>query len=136
MPCPMNRSSCSGNWDSVSARCPSEGGVEHWRVESTRAISLALAPTTRRGYAASCELFLFCRGNGLGCPSLVEVEHVQMLAMHLHDRGLAPGSIQGKLSALTFYLKLSSGRDITCHHSLLHSEDDQGLGQRTGQTAC
>ena len=39
------------------------------------------------------------------------VEHLQQFMVHLHRRGLMPGTIQGKLSALAFYSRVQGYRD-------------------------
>ena len=91
---------------SGSSRDIARRGMEHWRSEANRAISLAIAPSTRCNYAAACEDFLsFCRGEDLVRPWLITVDHLQQYGVYLHRKGLAPHTIQGRMSALTFYVK-------------------------------
>ena len=49
-----------------SSRHPTTRGMESWRAETNRAMSLAVAPSTRRSYATACnEYFAFCEQEGL-----------------------------------------------------------------------
>ena len=81
-------------------------GMEHWTIEANRAISLAIAPSTRSSYAASCEEFCtICKCKGMGMPWPITVDHLQQFAVRLHLKGLAPHTIQGRMSALAFYAK-------------------------------
>ena len=80
--------------------------MEYSRIEANRAISLAIAPSTRRSYAAACEEFFnFCNNEGLGKPCPMMVHHWQHFGVYVHHKGLSSRTIQGKMSALAFYTK-------------------------------
>ena len=67
---------------------------------------MALAPRTRRGYSAvSKEFHKFRESVGLDQIWPVPVDHLQQFIISLHRQGLAPGTIQGRLSALAFQAK-------------------------------
>ena len=43
---------------------------------------------------------------------LAPVEHLQQFIVHLNRKGLAPGAIQARLSALAFYAKINGYSDF------------------------
>ena len=67
-------------------------------------MSLAVAP---RSYtSASAEYFNFREVEDLGhCWPLLD-DHMMQSVMHLHCKGLAPWSIQGRMAVLAFYAKV------------------------------
>ena len=79
-----------------------------------KAIGLALAPRTRKGYAAvSMEFNDFRQKFGLGQIWPAPIEHLQQFMVHLNRKGLAPGTIQGRLSAIAYFAKINGFRDHT-----------------------
>ena len=81
--------------------------MESWRAEANRAMSLVVAPSTRCSYTAACnKYFAFCEKEGLGHDWPASDDHLEQFADHLHRKGLAPRSIQGRMSALAYYAKV------------------------------
>ncbi|XP_078240223.1 integrase/recombinase xerD homolog [Pogona vitticeps] len=75
---------------------------------------MALAPRTRRKYGAASEEFSdFRRLRHLEQLWPAPVEHIQQFVVELHWRGLTPGTIKGKLAALSFYAKANGIRDFS-----------------------
>ncbi|XP_078242407.1 integrase/recombinase xerD homolog isoform X1 [Pogona vitticeps] len=97
-----------------SARGSSRGGLGDWREEASKAIGMALAPRTRKGYfAASVEFQEFRQTMQLEQAWPIPVEHLQQFIVSLYRRGLAPGTIQGRLSALAFVAKVNGFTDFS-----------------------
>ena len=75
---------------------------------------MALAERTRKGYSAvSTEFVKFKMMVDLEQAWPVPVEHLQQFMVYLYRKGLAPATIQGKLSALSFHAKSNGYRDVT-----------------------
>uniref|UniRef100_A0ABM5GF58 Uncharacterized protein isoform X1 n=1 Tax=Pogona vitticeps TaxID=103695 RepID=A0ABM5GF58_9SAUR len=92
----------------------SSGGLVNWREDAERVINMALAPRTRRGYSAvSKEFHKFRESVGLDQIWPVPVDHLQQFIISLHRQGLAPGTIQGRLSALAFQAKARGFPDFS-----------------------
>ena len=73
---------------------------------------MALAERTRKGYSAvSTEFMQFRRMAHLDQAWPVPVEHLQQFMVYLYKKGLAPSTIQGKLSAVAFQAKSNGYRD-------------------------
>uniref|UniRef100_A0ABM5FIC5 Core-binding (CB) domain-containing protein n=1 Tax=Pogona vitticeps TaxID=103695 RepID=A0ABM5FIC5_9SAUR len=85
---------------------PSPRGLVNWREEAERAINMALEPRTRSEYSeVSREFQKFRESVGLEQSWPIPVDHLQQFIVSLHRQGLAPGTIQDKLSALAFQAK-------------------------------
>ena len=73
---------------------------------------MALAPRTNKKYrAAEAEFSEFRRANHLEQLWPAPVTHIQQFIVNLHWKGLTPGTIRGKLAALSFYAKARGMRD-------------------------
>ncbi|XP_053144071.1 uncharacterized protein LOC128347973 isoform X1 [Hemicordylus capensis] len=88
--------------------------MEPWILEAEEAIRLSLAPSTRVRYASAIrEFHAFRVDTGLEDLWPIPVEHIMRYSTHLHGRGLATGSIGGKLAALAFQAKMKGFADST-----------------------
>ena len=80
---------------------------------------MALAHRTRKGYLLTKREFADFRVyTGLDQLWPVPVEHLQQFLVFLHRKGLAPSTIQGKLSALAFYAKSNGYKDTTSDYRI------------------
>lgn len=107
--------------------------MEDWRREADRAIGLTLAQRTRKGYGSV--LKEFCRFRAMhqledNWPA--PVEHLQQFMIYLYRKGLAPSSMQGKLSALAFYAKCLGVQDNTADFRVRRMVEGYGR-ERTSQ---
>uniref|UniRef100_A0ABM5EUS7 Integrase/recombinase xerD homolog n=1 Tax=Pogona vitticeps TaxID=103695 RepID=A0ABM5EUS7_9SAUR len=85
-----------------------------WQDEATRAIGMALAPRTKNKYTSTwVEFSEFRRLGHLEQAWPAPVEHIQQFIVELHWRGLTPGTIRGKLAALSFYAKANGIGDAS-----------------------
>uniref|UniRef100_A0ABM5GIP4 Uncharacterized protein isoform X2 n=1 Tax=Pogona vitticeps TaxID=103695 RepID=A0ABM5GIP4_9SAUR len=104
----------TGTGSQGSARGASVRGMADWRDEATRAIGMALAPRTYKKYKATWfEFSEFRKGRQLGQAWPAPVEHMQQFIVDLHWRGLTPGTIKGKLAAMSFYARANGIRDTS-----------------------
>lgn len=88
--------------------------MEPWRAKVADRMAWALAPKTRGLYCRACKEFIqFFHSEGIHPPWPVQVDHVLRFVVHLQDKGLAAGSIQGKLAGLAFFLKAWGSADPT-----------------------
>ena len=95
-----------------AARSSSSRGLANWHEDTSRTIGLSLAPRTRKGYSAmSIEFQEFKKMVNLEPVWPAPIEHLQQFIVYL--KGLAPGTIQGKLSASAFYAKINGYRDFS-----------------------
>uniref|UniRef100_A0ABM5GDC1 Integrase/recombinase xerD homolog n=1 Tax=Pogona vitticeps TaxID=103695 RepID=A0ABM5GDC1_9SAUR len=75
---------------------------------------MALAPRTRKKYiAAGTEFLEFRKIMQLDHTWPAPVEHLLQFSVALHNKGLAPSTIQGKLAAVGFYAKANGFRDFS-----------------------
>ena len=73
---------------------------------------MALAQKTRTKYDRVVgEFFTFRRATELDQVWPIPVEHLQQFIVVLHKKGLAPGTIQGKLAALGFHARAQGLKD-------------------------
>uniref|UniRef100_A0ABM5GIN9 Uncharacterized protein isoform X1 n=1 Tax=Pogona vitticeps TaxID=103695 RepID=A0ABM5GIN9_9SAUR len=101
-----------GTGSQGSARGAAVRSMADWRAEAARAIGMALAPRTNKKYrAADVEFSDFRRANHLEQLWPAPVAHIQQFIVDLHWKGLTPGTIRGKLAALSFYAKANGFRD-------------------------
>lgn len=80
--------------------------MDPWRLEVRRAISLSLAPGTRKGYHRAVCLFEHFRkeaGYRVAWPILID--YVLHYGVSLKTKGLAVSTIKGRLSVLAFASK-------------------------------
>ena len=77
---------------------------------------MALAPRTWKGYlAVSTEFQAFRTLVGLELIWPAPVEHLQQFIVHLNRKGLVPGSIQSRMSALAFHARIHGCKDYTSY---------------------
>ena len=57
-------------------------------------------------------IFVFCKGEGMGRPWPITVDHLKQFGVHLHYKDLAPHTIQGRISALAFHVKAHGCLDL------------------------
>ena len=75
---------------------------------------MALAPRTSKKYrTAGTEFSEFRRVMRLQQTWPAPVEHIQQFIIALHWKGLTPGTIRGKLAALSFYAKANGIKDFS-----------------------
>ena len=85
-----------------------------WREEASKAIGMALAPRTKKSYSAAwVEFQEFLKTTGLEWVWPIPVEYLQQFIVSLHRKGLAPSTIQGRLSALAFVAKVNGFKDFS-----------------------
>ncbi|XP_015276442.1 PREDICTED: vomeronasal type-2 receptor 26-like [Gekko japonicus] len=85
-----------------------------WRAEACRAIGLAIAPSTRRGYERSVRQFEeFRKLEGYPRVWSITLEQLMHYCVYLKDAGLAVSSIQGRLSALAFASKAMGFKEVS-----------------------
>ncbi|XP_067323426.1 integrase/recombinase xerD homolog isoform X2 [Anolis sagrei] len=85
-----------------------------WNEELARGMGLALAPASKRAYIRTVREFSEFRNKyRLGEMVPVPPEHVIQFCILLRRSGLAPRSIQGKMSALAFWFKAQGWPDAT-----------------------
>ena len=104
----------TGSGSQGSARSAPSRGLADWREEASRAIGMALALRTQVKYrAAGTEFAEFREQLRLDQKWPAPVEHIQQFIVALHRKGLAPGTIQCKLAALSFYAKANGFEDCS-----------------------
>ena len=100
MHCCINRSSCSGSQTQEPRFYPLRSGKLAQRCNK----SDRLGSGTKNMEGIEFQEFRQMINLELAWPA--PVEHLQQFIVHLNRKGLAPGTIQGRLSALAFYAKI------------------------------
>ena len=97
-----------------AARSSSLRGLADWREDASRATGLALVPRTRKGFQVVSIEFEDLRSSvGLVLMWPAPTEHILQFMVSLYRKGLAPGTIRGRLSALAFYSKVNGIKDYS-----------------------